>query len=411
MAIFAFCTIPCLGEPPSVCANVGLVEMVSFLIFLEPIMWPWINIYNVNKLPEDTNSSSNSFSSTVLPYLDWIGHLFVISGAIRAALLACIIVYGPSLLTFCSREDYQNYPALGAFNQIEDFDIDGDNTTSIATDGNIDTNIIYSWALPIIVRNVTFTWIICGFWDWFLYYSPFSKRMKPYKMNAIRPPFNQIVHDAFWTTIASVIWSAIEVSYCYVACTYRSLMPNTELFTWSTLFWICLNTHIRMPHFYITHRIMHPWKLDMRLGGFHIPVPDIGQWLYTYVHSLHHKSSNPTTFSGTSMHPLEAFLYYSACIIPIYFKQHPVVVLACLIDCAVGAWLGHDGFQLPYGAGDDFHYLHHKHFDCNYGSAIDSIDLLFGTAIANEDELWTMRERSVRLKTKSVQVDKCHKEF
>ena len=40
------------------------------------------------------------------------------------------------------------------------------------------------------------------------------------------------------------------------------------------------------------------------------------------------------------------------------FKVH---ALAVIIDCAMGAWLGHDGFQWP-GSGDYFHMLHHKVF-------------------------------------------------
>jgi hypothetical protein len=86
--------------------------------------------------------------------------------------------------------------------------------------------------------------------------------------------------------------------------------------------------------------------------------------LYRHVHSLHHKSYNPTAFSGTSMHPVESTLYYSASLMVVPFGVHPAIVLGCIIDCAVGAWLGHDGFQWP-GSGDYFHQLHHAHFDCN----------------------------------------------
>ena len=135
-------------------------------------------------------------------------------------------------------------------------------------------------------------------------------------------------------------------------------------------------------------------------------VPDVGKFLYRHVHSLHHKSYNPTAFSGTSMHVVEATLYYSAGLMPVLMGGlHPVVALAWIIDCAVGAWLGHDGFQVSIsqrllywknavhsyivmicsfyfqwpGSGDYFHNLHHKHFDCNYGAQHVPIDLLFGT--------------------------------
>ena len=41
-------------------------------------------------------------------------------------------------------------------------------------------------------------------------------------------------------------------------------------------------THWRMPHFYLVHRMIHPWRLS---GS----IPDIGKFLYRHVHSLHHK--------------------------------------------------------------------------------------------------------------------------
>ena len=49
-------------------------------------------------------------------------------------------------------------------------------------------------------------------------------------------------------------------------------------------------THVRIPHFYVMHRLMHPWKTTR--------VPDVGKFLYRQIHSLHHKSYNPTAFSG-----------------------------------------------------------------------------------------------------------------
>ena len=92
------------------------------------------------------------------------------------------------------------------------------------------------------------------------------------------------------------------------------------------------------------------------------------------------KSHNPTAFARTNMHPVEATLYYSAALIPIAcgFTVHPAIPLGCLLDCAIGAWLGHDGFQWP-GSGDYFHQLHHKHFDCNFGAMHVPIDKWLGT--------------------------------
>jgi len=66
------------------------------------------------------------------------------------------------------------------------------------------------------------------------------------------------------------------------------------------------------------------------------------------------------------------------------------IAVGCIIDCGMGAWLGHDGFQWYFiaapcydmqsdcnqidpcaprpGSGDYFHHLHHAHFECNYGA-------------------------------------------
>jgi Delta7-sterol 5-desaturase len=328
--------------------------------YLEPLLWPMLNIVKAFGLDEVDNSKRIDHGEEgrempdVMPYLDISGHMMVMSGSIRAWIMAYLVVYWITP---------GEYPAFVSGITLE-----------------------LDWIAPIFIRNVVGTLTICGFWDFILLYSPIRKKLEPFKMNPKYPSSNQLIHDAIYTTMASCIASAIEVWYCYYIASTGD--THLSLYTWSTLFWMLLNTHLRLPHFYVTHRMMHPWRLKedswMGLGRY---IPDMGQWLYKHVHSIHHKSHNPSTFSGTSMHPVEAFIYYSACFLPILFKMHPTIVLACIIDCGVGAFLGHDGFQLPYGMGDDFHQLHHAHSDCNYGTAIDAIDLFMGTSIKNKHDL------------------------
>jgi sterol desaturase/sphingolipid hydroxylase (fatty acid hydroxylase superfamily) len=191
--------------------------------------------------------------------------------------------------------------------------------------------------------------------------------------------------------------SLLEITYCYCACNALLPSPPPEqlVFSWDNILWILFVTHWRVPHFYLMHRLMHPWKTEAigeGGGGGLSLIPDVGKLLYKYVHSLHHKSHNPTAFSGTSMHPIESLLYYSAAGIAVYGGRHCTIVLACAVDCAVGAWLGHDGFHFP-GSGDDFHQLHHAHFDCNYGTSIDAIDYWMGTAISKKSDLGSHRLR------------------
>lgn len=238
-----------------------------------------------------------------------------------------------------------------------------------------------SWIGHIVVRNLIGTWLCCGFWDWLLYFSPLKHKFHKHKFNPVYPSPSQIAHDAFVTTCASITAAAIEVLVCHgwacgalhapdLSISDRPLMTAALALT---------ITHWRIPHFWLIHRAMHPWRVEW------MPV-DVGKFLYRHVHSLHHKSYNPTAFSGTNMHPVESTLYYSACLCVVPLGAHPAVALGCIVDCAMGAWLGHDGFDWP-GNGDYFHQLHHAHFDCNYGAQHVPMDYWLGTAIGDKSEL------------------------
>ena len=88
---------------------------------------------------------------------------------------------------------------------------------------------------------------------------------------------------------------------------------------------------------------------------------------------------------------MEATLYYA---MPTVFmawlvRLHPTIAVACIFDCAIGAWLGHDGFQWP-GSGDYFHQLHHENFDCNFGAMHVPMDKWMGTFCGNNADLHTI---------------------
>jgi hypothetical protein len=46
------------------------------------------------------------------------------------------------------------------------------------------------------------------------------------------------------------------------------------------------------------------------------------------------------------------------------------------------------------GSGDYFHFLHHAHFDCNYGSPHVPLDWFFGTYAGNKAEVRHQRQNS-----------------
>ena len=102
------------------------------------------------------------------------------------------------------------------------------------------------------------------------------------------------------------------------------------------------------------------------------------------MHSLHHKSDNPGPWSGLAMHPIEHIFYFSRILWPIHFMvtahTHPLLVLFTNVRCMLGPAPGHHGHEELYGS--RFHYLHHAHYNCNYGDTVVPLDWLFGSFMA-----------------------------
>eukprot|EP01065_Artemidia_motanka_P021102 TRINITY_DN2517_c0_g1_i2.p1 TRINITY_DN2517_c0_g1~~TRINITY_DN2517_c0_g1_i2.p1 ORF type:complete len:351 (+),score=87.24 TRINITY_DN2517_c0_g1_i2:55-1053(+) len=297
-----------------------------------PALWPAAHIMNA------VTREAGPSAPTAAPILDLTGHLTSIVAALRSYAIAHV------LWTYTS-----NPLESGAAAELSS-----------------------DWILPIVARNVAATWAIAGFWDWLLYFSPLKNKFTPFKLNPIYPSMRQFAHDSFWSTSSSCTAAALEVMMLHLWATgkapYAATMESQHVLV--NVFWVVFLTHWRVIHFWAIHRFMHPW--------FTTTIPDVGKLMYKMVHSLHHQSRNPTAFSGTSMHPVESTLYYSAALVPCLFGAHPTVFLAVVVDCAVGAWLGHDGFQWP-GSGDYFHQIHHQWYDCNYGATHIPIDYWMGT--------------------------------
>jgi len=315
--------------------------------FYMPLTWP---IGHVSSgIMRDPNEKVSS--PTAAPDLDIVGQLTSCVAASRSFLMALGCIY----LLFDGKDGENAYPAFGPAKTFE-----------------------FGWVSHIFLRNMLAAWFICGSWDWFLYFSPLKEKLHKYKLNQRYPPWRQFKHDAFYTTTATWMGSILECGMCHlwatgVLSTGPELTSSPSVFIYNVLFAVTM-THWRIPHFWAIHRGMHPWfKKDDKRG-----LPDVGRFLYKHVHALHHKSYNPTAFSGTNMHPVESFMYFCAALIAVPFGTHPAVFLGCVVDCAVGAWLGHDGFQWP-GSGDYFHQLHHAHFECNYGAMHIPIDKWLGT--------------------------------
>lgn len=228
-----------------------------------------------------------------------------------------------------------------------------------------------AWVAPIFLRNLAATAILYGGMHHWLYVSGKGQR----KFNAAFPPDAQHRRDRAWTLASCSISAAYEVAYIWaLANGYASHYARlSQHWGWSLL-WLAAVPYWRTAHFHVAHRALHPW----RSAG--APGPDPGRWLYRHVHSQHHKSHNPGPWSGLSMHPAEAALYFSCVCLHALAAQHPLHFLFTKVNADLSPINAHHGFEDPaWAPGSKFHFLHHRHFECNYGGLMLPLDVLCGT--------------------------------
>jgi len=121
-------------------------------------------------------------------------------------------------------------------------------------------------------------------------------------------------------------------------------------------------------HFYCYHRLFHV------------------QPLYRWFHSWHHKNINTGPWSGHAMHPVEHIFLYSDAAIHLLVASHPIHLIFNLLLHTIGGPTSHCGYHrikitsfYKLELGDFMHQLHHRFFDCNYGSYETPWDKVFNS--------------------------------
>ncbi len=179
---------------------------------------------------------------------------------------------------------------------------------------------------------------------------------------------NQLKDNVFWTMCSAVpIWSAYEILIWMGLAngwiTYTSFALNPVWFV-AVFFLIPIWESF---YFYWIHRVLH------------LPI------FYRF-HALHHRNTDIGPWSGLSMHPVEHVMYFGTALIHIVVPTHPVHVIAHLMFYALYAVTTHTGFEGVWAGGrkrlhlGNFHHqMHHRYFECNYGTLEVPWDKLFGT--------------------------------
>ncbi|MCY6383005.1 sterol desaturase family protein [Hoeflea prorocentri] len=180
---------------------------------------------------------------------------------------------------------------------------------------------------------------------------------------------SQNTENVLRTLLSGVpIWTLLQilVLYGFANGWGRLIDPGQN---WLIFACLCLIVPvIHEFHFYCIHRLIHT------------------RFLYKWVHSVHHKSVNPSPWSSLAMHPVEHLLYFATIFYHLILPSHPLIAIYQLHVAGFGAIPGHVGFhrvELGENRSMDphayIHYLHHRFFEVNYGDGLIPLDKWFGT--------------------------------
>ena len=237
----------------------------------------------------------------------------------------------------------------------------------------------WQWMSYIWARNFIITLAIVGgahLWFYVLrgQNAELQYDARPFVKGSKRFLFGDQVRDnMFWTLTGGVgAWSAYECLLLWgFASGFSPLLGVGEGSPWAWVWLVVLFLLIPFwtgVHFYAQHRLLH-WKP-----------------LYKRIHSWHHNNVNIGPWSGLAMHPAEHVILFTDCLLYLFVLSHPVHAFFNLLIHGLGAPLSHTGFEgfrlrgrKRLDVADFYHHLHHRYFDCNYGSPDTPWDYWMGT--------------------------------
>lgn len=231
------------------------------------------------------------------------------------------------------------------------------------------------WVLSMYTRNLVLMLLVAGGLHLYLYY---YKRQqdnlrfdaRPLKRDSRTFLFNDQVRDNMAWTLGSgvLIWTTFEVILFWaMANGHAPVLQWADNPLWFVALFFLIPIWESF-YFYWIHRLLH------------VPI------LYRWFHAVHHRNVNVGPWSGLSMHPVEHILFLGSALIHFVIAAHPVHVLFHLQYFALTAVTTHAGFEglvvknkNRLKLGTFHHQMHHRYFECNYGSLEIPWDRWFGS--------------------------------
>ena len=258
-------------------------------------------------------------------------------------------------------------------------------------DLTVSRSLSLSWTIPVFIRNYVFMILIAG--GLHLYFFTLRAQGKRLKYLA-REEFeksgkfsyrSQLRDNIFWSLASgATIWSIYETGYLWALG--NGIVPVFSIAEHPLVFvlWLLFIPILASSHFYLIHRLLH-WPP-----------------LYKSVHRLHHRNIHIGPWSGMSMHPVEHLIYISSVLVHFVIPSHPIVFLVYIYSRCLGPAFSHSGFEkllvkdkVAIDTADFHHQLHHRYFECNYGTVDAPWDRWFGSYHDGSDEA-TVRVREQR---------------
>ena len=256
----------------------------------------------------------------------------------------------------------------------------------------------FGWITQMYVRNLILMTLVAG--GLHLYFYTFTKQGQRLKYDP-RPLMKQgrqftlggqIRDNMFWTLASGVtVWTAYEVLLFWaMANGYAPVITWTSNPIWFVALFLLIPVWESF-YFYWIHRALH------------IP------FLYKHVHALHHRNINVGPWSGLSMHPVEHVIFLGSVLIHFVVPANPVHILFHLQYYALTAASTHTGYEGVLAKdknrlqlGTFHHQMHHRYFECNYGSLELPWDKLFGSfhdgTVASDAKIKARRKRLAQVK-------------
>ncbi len=256
----------------------------------------------------------------------------------------------------------------------------------------------FGWIAQIWLKNIVLITVLAGGLHLYLHvWKKQGKRLKfdPRDLGSKGRAFtmnDQTKDNMIWTLTSGVgFWSAYEVLVLWLMANgYAPMLTWAENPVWFAALFLLTPIWLSF-HFYWIHRALH-WPP-----------------LYRLAHSLHHRNTNIGPWSGLSMHPLEHLMFFSSILIHWVVAAHPIHIIFHLQHQALTAATSHAGFEglvaqdkKRLHLGNFHHQMHHRYFECNYGTLEMPWDKWFGSFHDGTDDAHAkMKERRKQLNARA----------